>query len=527
MSERVCLIERDDRGDRIRAVRLIGQHAEADWTSPRVDGRYATDAVEDAKAAAEWIANRLSVDGDKLGMIVVDTVGAHCAWVQAATAEAGAVRTAYGHGGEAALDEFEDDFGLDDEPEESDALGSRPTSMEAAIEPLGPAYDSPTGLRVGVMVAPDAIVRLLVDALDARGVGFTGVTSLWHVLGLVAGPNSHDSGASSRVVADSPTVSGGVLVQPDGRLIWSWCREGAVLAAGSQRVSLHDDGPIVTRQDVARLVNDWVAWSAQVGVAPGRILVMSCPLAWEKSTGDPDALTAPSVASAISDLWPDAVLDVDVQDDPVLTLLRRADSLAEDNLEPGHAMASLATRPGRSMRRGYQLIGVALAAGGLLLAAMGFRWQSKVDGMRSDAARVKQDYLADMASVEDMLGKPGEITGAMVPILKLNSEVDQATRSSEVKRSPGRPVVQELETVSFLLLELGGRAELDKIEVTQTTFTVNLTTEDDSILGEINAQLTNLDMNSGPLRWTTSSTGTGSRYTVKLLGVWQRQEGQP
>src|SRR5690606_8756204 len=126
-----------------------------------------------------------------------------------------------------------------------------------------------------------------------------------------------------------------------------------------------------------------------------------------------------SMASAISDLWPDAVLDIDVQDDPVLTLLRRADTLAQDNLEPGHAMASLATRPGRSMRRGYQLMGVALAAGGIALAALGFRWQSQVGGVRDDAARVKQDYLADIARVEEMLGKPGEITGAMVPMLKL------------------------------------------------------------------------------------------------------------
>jgi len=528
VSERVCLIERDERGERVRAVRLIGQHAEAQWTSPRVDGRYAAEAAEDAEAAAEWIASRLSVDGDKLGMIVVDTVGAHCAWVQAATADAGAVRTAYGHGGEVAPDEFEADFGLEDEPEDSGVLGSRPTTMDAAIEPLGPAYDSPTGLRVGVMVAPDAIVRLFIDALDDQGVDFTGVRSLWHVLGLVAGPDQQDASASSRVVADSPTVSGGVLVQPDGRLIWSWCREGAVLAAGSQRVALHDDGPIVSRHDVARLVNDWVAWSAQVGVTPGRILVVSCPLAWEKSTGDPESLTAPSMASAISELWPDAVLDIDVQDDPVLTLLRRADTFAEDNLEPGHALASLATRPGRSMRRGYQLMGLALAALGILLAALGFRWQSKVEGVRQDAARIQQESLADMVRVEEMLEKPGEITGALVPIMKLNAEVDLATRASEVKRPEGAPMIRELENVSFLLGELGDRVELQKIEASGFGgFTVQLSTEEAAIVGEINGLLNDLDMNSGALRWQARATSTGSRYTVNLNGFWQREEGQP
>ncbi|UYV13562.1 MAG: hypothetical protein NCW75_04585 [Phycisphaera sp.] len=526
MSERVCLIERDERGDRVRAVRLIGQHAEAAWTSPRVDGRYASDAAEDAQAAAEWIANRLSVDGDKLGMLVVDTVGAHCAWVQAATADAGAVRSAFGHGGDAPLDEFEADLGLDDEHEDTDVLGSRPTPIEAAIEPLGPAYDSDTGLRVGVMVAPDAIVRLLIDALDEQGVDFTGVTSLWHVLGWTASPDALDSAASSRVVADSPTVIGGVLVQPDGRLIWSWCRDGAVLAAGSQRVALHDDGPIVTRHDVARLVNDWVSWSAQVGVAPGRILVVACPLAWEKSTGDPESLTAPSMASSISDLWPDAVLDIDVQDDPVLALLRRAETLAGDTLEPGHAMASLATRPGRSLRRGYQLMGLAFAALGFALAAIGWRWQSQVEGVREDAARVEQAYLADITNVENELGKPGEITGAMVPILKLNSEVDQATRGSEIDRPEGKPMLTELEGLSFLLSELGDRVELQDIKMGAAAVTVTMATDDASVVGEINAKLIELDLNGGALRWRTNSTGTGSRYTVRMIGTWQSQEGE-
>ncbi len=527
MSERVCLIERDERGDRVRAVRLIGQHAEAAWTSQRVDGRYATDAAEDARSAAEWIAQRLSIDGDRLGAIVVDTAGAHCAWVHAATADAGAVRSAFGRGGDAAIDEIELDLGLDDEPDDAEVLGSRPTAHEAAIEPLGPAYDSPLGLRVGVMVAPDAVVRILIDALDEQGVDFTGVTSLWHALGWAASPDGDGMSASSRVVADSPTVSGGVLVQPDGRLIWAWCREGAVLAAGSQRVSLHDDGPIVTNQDVARLVNDWVAWSAQVGVAPGRILVVTCPLAWERSTGDPESLTAPMMASVISDLWPEAVLDIDVQDDPVLTVLRRADPLARDNLEPGHSMASLATRPGRSMRRGYQFVGLALVAGGIALAALGFRWQSQVGGVREDAARVKTEYLAEIAKVEETLNKPGEITGATVPLFKLTSEVDQATRGSEITRPAGKPMVKELEGLSFLLGELGDRVELKDIKMTAAAVTVDMTTSDASVVGDINALLTELDLNSGALDWkTSSSSAAGSKYTVKMLSTWRREGGQ-
>lgn len=530
MSQRVCFIERDERGDRIRAVRLVGQHAEASWTSPRAEGRYVSEATEDAEAAAEWIAERLSIDGDKLGLIVVDTTGAHCAWVEAATAEAGAVRSAYGRGDEAVEDDYDADFGLEEEVEDSEALGARPTPVEAAIETLGPAYESVAGLRVGVLVAPDAIVRLLIDELDRHGVGFTGVASLWHLLGWMASPDSANSVDSARVVADSPTVSGGVMVTPSGRLLWGWCRENTLLAAGSIHLGLHDDGPIVMAHDVARLVNDWVAWSAQVGVAPGRIQIASCDVAGEMATGDTETLSVPGIASTLADAWPEAVVDVDIFEDPVLELLRAHGAGADGDLAPGHAMSSLALRPGRATRRVYQVAGLALACCGIALAALGFRWQSQAPAVRADADRVREAYLADMAKVEQDLELPsGEITGAIVPIFKLTAEVDRVTRASEITRAEGRPIVQELESLSFLLSELGDDVELRRINAGSVGFTVELSTENDAIVGRINALLSDLEMNSGPLRWQARANQRGSRseYTVDMAGTWTRQGGQP
>jgi hypothetical protein len=525
LSERCCLIERDERGDRIRAVRLIGQHADALWTAPRVEGRYADDAGDDADAAAEWITERLAVDGDKLGLLIVDTSGAQCAWVHAAAAEANAVRTAFSRGGEVAEDEFDPDVGLEDEAPESGTLGSRPTPMEASIEPLGPAHESATGVRVGVLVSPDAVVRLLIDALDRRGVDFTGVTSLWHALGWAASPHAETS-ASSRVVADSPTVSCGVLVQSDARLVWSWCREGAVLAAGSQRLGVHDDGPIVTRADVARLINDWVAWSAQLGIAPDRVLLVSCPLAWEGVTGDPETMTAPGVASALAELWPEAVMDVQTPDDALVEVVRQSLGSQHDSLDAGHALSVLARRPGRGMRRVYQLVAIALAAAGLALAALGYRWQAKVEGVRADAAEIRQEYMAEIAAIEEMLGRPGVIANDLVPMLALRREVDQATRASQITRAPARPVMRELESLSFLLGELGDRVDLQKLEISSVGgFTVQMVTEDVAIVGDINRLLNDLDLNSGPLRWTVNQTAQGSRYTVRMGGIWQRQGG--
>jgi len=528
VSERFCLIERDERGDRIRAVRLVGQHADAAWSSPRHDGRYVSDAADDADAAADWIAERLGVEGDSLGLLVLDTSGSRCAWVHAASAEVGAVRGAYTRGGDTVEDDFDIDMDLDDEPVETSGLGSRPTPMEASIEPLGAAYEAEGGLRVGVLVAPDAIVRLLIDGLNKRGIEFAGVTTLWHVIAWAAEPVESQI-VSSRVVADSPTVSCGVLLQPDGHLVWSWCRDGVVLAAGTQRLSIHDDGPIVTSSDVARLVNDWVAWSAQVGVSPGRIMLTACPLAGPSAVGpDVEALSAPQMASRLADLWPEAVLDIDAPEDPLLEVLRTAHESRRDNLEPGQAMVALATRPGRSMRRVYQFVGLALAAAGLALAAVGIRWQGQVDAVRDDAAEIRQAYTADITEVEEMLGKPGAIVNDMVPMIALIREVDQATRSSEITRDPPRPIIEELESLSFLLGELGDRVELEEITATGVGgFSIIMMTGDAAVAGDINALLDDLAMNDGALRWSAVSESRGSRYRVRMNGLWDRRGEQP
>lgn len=523
MSLRTCLVEREEHGDRIRRVRLLGQHAEAVWESPRVDAAASSTPEDEVRSAAEWIAQRLSVDGDRLGPIVLDTTGAHCAWVQAATADVGAVRAAYGRGGESALDEFESDLGFEDEQDESDVLGGRLTPLEASIETLGPAYESGHGVRIGVVVAPDAVARLLLDELDDRGISPSGVTTLWHALALAASPIDSDKSTPSRVVAESPTVGGCVLVQPEGNLLWAWGRAGCLLAAGSMRLAVHDDGPIVARQDLARLVNDWVAWSAQVGVSPARVLVLSCPLAVDRASSEGRALSAPGVASALADLWPEAVLDIEVDADPARAALRRAEGLDTDDLSPGRALVSLATRPGRSLRRGYQLLGLALAMAGVALIAVGYRWHSQVEGIRSDASSIRLAYMAEIETVEAMLGKPGVIRGDMVPMMRLASEIDQATRASEIRRAAPRPVLEELEGVSLLLQELGGRVELTKIEITTAAFQVTLSSNDAAAVGDINRLLNELDLNGRALRWRVESLGRGASYTVRMIGTWERE----
>ena len=242
-------------------------------------------------------------------------------------------------------------------------------------------------------------------------------------------------------------------------------------------------------------------------------------------------MSIPAVANRLADLWPEAVLDIEAPDDPVLEVLRLAQDSRHDSLEPGHAMIGLATRPGRSMRRVYQLASLALVAGGLALAAIGLRWQGQIDSVRTDAEVIRGAYMADIAEIEERLEIPGVITGDLLPLVAIIREVEQATLASEITRDPPRPVIKELESLSVLFGELGDRVELEVVRVTSASgaggFVVEMLTDDAAIVGEINALLGDLGMNDDAVRWSaTSQTQGSSRYKVRMSGIWQRREGQ-
>jgi len=520
VSTRTCLVERDAGGDRIRAVRLVGPHADARWQSPRTPEGYAQEPAEDAEEAADWIAQRLAVDEDRLGVVVLDAAGAYCQWVQAPAADARAVRASYERGTASATED--EGLGLGEDFDEADEqppqLGGRPEPHEASIEPLAAAALAEGGVRVGVLVAADAVVRLLLDALDSRGVGFEGVASVWHALACAAGGS--DPAAHERVVADSPQVLAGVLVEPGGRLTWAWSAGSQALAGGTVRLTPHDDGPVLTRADLARLANDWIAWAAQLGASPARVVVFSCPTADAASTGDGDALTPEQACRVLGELWPEAVVDSEVSDDPLGAVLRRLEGAPLGELSPGRSMSTLATRPGRLARRGYQMAALALVCLGLALGAFGLRWRAQVGAVDADRQRLRSAWLEQVRAVEDQLGMPGEITGDLAPMLKLRSVVDQRTRAGDITRPPPRPMLGELENIAFLLMDFGDAVDLGTIRMNNTVVTVDLTTDSPDLLGQINRKMQDLGMNAGAIDWQSQQTARGQRYSVTLTGTW-------
>lgn len=343
MSTLVAYIARSPHGDRLVQVRLTGREGTWSWEPQAATGDRRGEpsgpegeAVRDVQDAAEWLARmvrRVGESATRLGVLCVDTAGAVCQWVTAPGRDATVVAAALA----------QDERAWPNSPVDLVPIGA--ASLQALVD--GPAVrgrrvaagGAPPAEKLAVLAIPDAPVRVLLDALDARGIEVERVVSLWHALALawdpggpaaawsrtgVAGEHvpepghdgsrSHSTSARTRpgpVVADSQAPTGIVLIDPAGQLVWCWSCVGGVLAGGRLRLAterretesarrLGDEtrsspaqpGPPtgirarVTAADVGRLAAEWLAWSIQLGQAPSRLLCLVPELG---GTGPPAA----------------------------------------------------------------------------------------------------------------------------------------------------------------------------------------------------------------------------------------------
>jgi hypothetical protein len=375
----ICSIQRSDRGDRLVSVRLLGVGCDELWVAPAE-----ATPVGAAQDAAVWLRERLG-KGGSLRMLCADVDGAACSWLTVPDADPRVVLAAMRHS---------EDDGWDAPGESPDPLGAWQAAAtgEADAQALAPTRTAPAitllpqrgskgalPQRLSVIAMRDAVVKVCLDALDDQRVGVGLVTSIWHALATAwdaGGPAgrdaTHASGDGGHDIAamDSPATAV-VLLDPLGRLVWSWSQSGNLLAAGSIRLyaselgggatSLH-----VSRQDVARLATDWLSWTAQLGMAPRRVLCLT-------PETDPGELDPAGLARALSEAMPDASVDLATMPDPVGATLARLVDLPPSVLprpsEPRSSLVALSHRRGRAHKALYRwsslaLIAMAVGSGG-------------------------------------------------------------------------------------------------------------------------------------------------------------------
>ncbi len=539
----VCYIERTPGGGGIRRLRLIAAGLARQWTAPEPSAVSSIDAgagsgVSAARAGATWIAETLQAVGLKrLAAVCVDAEGSVCAWLSAPSADSAVVRDTIVQAGS----EGDSSTGIGAARILSGAdtaSGGGPgfldaTSVQAlaTLDPEEPARSSlsfrrkqPVTMvrkqRFAVISVQDAIVRVLLDELDARSIEVERVLSIWHAMAS-GWDGAQPASISDRLVSASSSGGAVILVEPSGRLIWAWTRAGELVAGGAMRLAAHskqnrsadataaasprdaalapldttsasvfsppeDDRPSVSLEfagaEAGRLSLDWLSWSAQLGHCPQRVVCLSAPSVCDSS---PDRPMGPEALFAhLAARWPGATIDGAVHDDPIGATIGRLAGLGPEtprlstdelsasaalpfHARPREALIDLSRRPGRADRRLHQWIGVALIAAAALVAVFGYKIKSSINAAE---AQLKAARDARIAALKDAEKYSENVTKSLKPEGQLEGALARVRDQAKYLKVP-RPVIEEAANVFAALADVNANAPAPVATATPTPAT--------------------------------------------------------
>ncbi len=522
MSELVCYIERAERGSLPLRLRLISTRIEEVWEFPEILADDRAALLRGLGEAADWIASQIKANSRAgLGSLVLDPDGSRCGWVVSLSTDPDAVGAIVRQAAEPISDE-----------DAAHTVGSTPQLAlnpdvlipgGMTFQPLGADTQHATTQqrqRLGVVAVPDATVRLLLDALDARGVDIARVVTTWHAM-VEAFDTGSGAGAGS-LVASSQGTSAQVMIDPRaGRLIWSWSRGRLPIAAGAFRVPhpvpLPDDVRAVVslgHAELGRLASEWIGWSTQLGASPTRVHCVLPEQSWDDSE---------SLGESLSAVWPGATTDIAFDDDPVAMVLSRyADGLGDPRVAdtPHGTLEALQARPGTQHRSMYRwaAVAIALAAGAMGVAAFQVYTSAKV--ARAQAEEVRTAWRATAGELlplvnDSFAAGPGWDARAVADI---QEELDRRRRKvAPVRATPQKPIMQELETLSFVL----GNPDykLEKIELSETAVTITVVVPNTAAYEELVESIDRI-AGSSVREWNKTPRPVPDGIRVNLFSLW-------
>lgn len=513
MSVRVCYLERAGKGGLLRAVRLVGAASDERWPGRPGLGQAMAQPEQTPEfyaRAAEWIRGRIRGprSQETLELLCLDAHGSIFSWITTNTADPGAIATA-ARAGDSSHDQGlgasgqGSHAGSHASPHASMVEYFAPSDLESSVQALT-ALDVPKGesrrltlgkpkarsdappQRAAVMAVADVPARLLSDALDDQGINPRSVATIWHALGQAWVPKSAAPASEDPLLAPSASVlTGVVMIEPEGRLVWSWSRDGSLVAGGAMRLLSvgGDDDPraVCTPADLGRLASDWMGWSLQVGTTPRRVVcVLPTGLATSDGAQHPgDAgLDAGAICETIArgcgpakaGLQVDAV----VHDDPLGATLRALAQVLEKSpapaaLSPGEALVADSTRPNHSHRQMYVWASAALflLAGGLALAGWSLHRSASHARDAAGAWATNWQPLAKEIFPAAVAPRPG-----LSAVDEVEDEIGRRTRSVPETFVQYRPALKELEAASLVVRVPGVRIEEMKFDTNGASISV-------------------------------------------------------
>lgn len=527
MSDRICYLERTDRGLSLDGIRLIGAHSDDHWNA---SVRGTPDAVlEMIDDAAVWIRQRLKAGGGtsrSLPILCLDTDGAVCTWTKPEDTSPEMIAAAIDQ-----LDSEQDDDAL--EGANHSTMGERFPNLplEVHYQPLSDDQTS-DGSRRAVIATPDVPARLLIDELDSMGVRIGRVENLWTLIARAWDPGAQSNAskkAAQRVISTDDPVCACVVVDANrDRMIWTWSKEGQLIAAGSMRVGHSADGPTLHESDLSRLCADWIGWASQIGVSPMRV-VMVLPEHTRQNDHDSDSETnAPAanpaanpgldrsdIARVFSTHWPTATTDIINEADPIQKTLRTALDHEEERSDGPSEFSSLTNRPGRSHRAMYRWASLALILGGAAISWTGWSLYSR----GSDTAQQAKSVRSEM--VQQIMTLQPPIQDLRLPTAELQARLNKlVAQTGPMQVTPTKPILEELETISFVLGMSG--IEIDSIQLTHTLakLKIRVSGDDLSLAEQINESLRSIQGSNLQWRPQPELVKRGDKIEASFTAVW-------
>jgi hypothetical protein len=483
---------------------LVGSHTDDHWDATASGSPEAV--LETIDDAAIWIRQRLkSGDGSSklMPIICLDTDGAVCTWTKPEDTTPEMINAAIDQ-----LDAEHDEDTLDTGLQSS--MGERFPNLplEVNYESLSDEQTS-DGSRRAVLATPDVPARLLIDQLDSLGIRIGRVESIWTLVAQSWDPGApHRSSArdSQRVISTDDPICGCVVLDPvRARLIWTWSKKGQLVAAGSMRIGHGSDGPTLHENDLSRLCTDWIGWAAQIGVAPLRVVMVLPEIDSGLDTGQ--------IGSMFAKHWPTATTDLITEPDPILATLR---ATREAQNLPAGANASgstLTNRPGRSHRSMYRWAGAALILGAAAVGWTAMTLYAQGSKTASEAKRVRSEMVGEIMKLQP------PITDLRLPTAELQARLSRlVSRTGPMQVAPTKPVLEELETISFVLGMTG--IEIDSIQLTHTLVKVKIRTKDLSLAEQINEALRSIEGSHLQWRPQPELSNRGEQIEATFSAVW-------
>lgn len=494
MTQTVCFTRSD-----LSLLRRFGAGPATSWTAtpiPEGDHDTARPMLDRVKSAASWIA---SAPGRKrLDRVVIDVDESVCYMVRSPSL-ARPVLAASARSSGQDWGDLAPVAGL--EPLTDPIVKQSRKNKNAENAP--PLRDESEGVSVAVISQTDALTRLWLDTLDARGVRSDNICSLWHAAAQSWG---HASGTEISLI----------LLCEHERIVWTMARGEDLLCGASAAVGSTPAAPSPTAEDappapeqrpadplraaIRRCTLDWLTWSSQLGLTPDRVVIVGP--------------AAKSIAEMLPEAWRALGVETHVDSDPIaVTCTRLSQKPAESVPTSRRSLVRLSGRPTRATRWRYGWSAASLVLFGLALGALGYRFSGAANDAVAAAGKLREEMNI---RVKEILPAVDPLTNV---VLQLDSEVARQKQTAPFAApQPPPKIFDEFVRICDALAKFPG-TKIRSVVLASERASLTCTVADRPTNELLQAAL----KDGGAMTWTApSNAGSTDFTTLTLSGEWRK-----